>query len=66
MALRQAGYSEGGISEISAALSLLVKHGVLGLALPQPMAAPPMSAAYFPLQQDPPPVFGPISQVGLG
>lgn len=65
VALRQAGYAEAGISEISAALALLVKHGVLGLALPNPLAAAPLSAAYFPLQQEAP-VFGPISQVGLG
>ncbi|KAJ8714288.1 hypothetical protein PYW08_007908 [Mythimna loreyi] len=67
VALRQAGYSEAGISEIGAALALLVKHGVLGLALPAALPAPPLSAAYFPLPaQDPPPVFGPIGQVPLG
>ncbi|XP_030033178.1 RNA-binding protein Nova-2 isoform X2 [Manduca sexta] len=67
VALRQAGYSEGGVSEILAALGLLVKHGVLGLALPAALPAPPLSAAYFPLPaQDPPAVFGPIGQVGLG
>ena len=67
VALRQAGYSEAGISEIGAALALLVKHGVLGLALPTALPAPPLSAAYFPLpQQDPPAVFGPIGQVPLG
>ncbi|XP_052756525.1 RNA-binding protein Pasilla isoform X3 [Galleria mellonella] len=67
VALRQSGYSEAGISEISAALSLLVKHGVLGLALPTALPAAPLSAAYFPLPaQDPPAVFGPIGQVGLG
>ncbi|CAH1637974.1 unnamed protein product [Spodoptera littoralis] len=66
-ALRQAGYSEAGISEIGAALALLVKHGVLGLALPAALPAPPLSAAYFPLPaQDPPTVFGPIGQVPLG
>ncbi|XP_052756523.1 RNA-binding protein Pasilla isoform X1 [Galleria mellonella] len=66
VALRQSGYSEAGISEISAALSLLVKHGVLGLALPTALPAAPLSAAYFPLPaQDPPAVFGPIGQVGL-
>ncbi|XP_050551244.1 RNA-binding protein Pasilla isoform X3 [Spodoptera frugiperda] len=66
-ALRQAGYSEAGISEIGAALALLVKHGVLGLALPAALPAPPLSAAYFPLPaQDPPAVFGPIGQVPLG
>ncbi|XP_022817506.1 RNA-binding protein Nova-2 isoform X4 [Spodoptera litura] len=65
-ALRQAGYSEAGISEIGAALALLVKHGVLGLALPAALPAPPLSAAYFPLPaQDPPAVFGPIGQVPL-
>lgn len=68
VALRQAGYGEGGVSEIGAALALLVKHGVLGLALPAPLAAPPpLSAAYFPLPaQDPQPVFGALSQVSLG
>lgn len=66
VALRQAGYSEAGIGEISAALGLLVKHGVLGLGVTAPLA-PPLSAAYFPLPaQDPPAVFGPIGQVGLG
>ncbi|XP_013170572.1 PREDICTED: RNA-binding protein Nova-2 isoform X4 [Papilio xuthus] len=66
-ALRQAGYSEGGISEIGAALSLLVKHGVLGLALPAALPPAPLSAAYFPLPaQDSPAVFGPLGQVGLG
>ncbi|RVE52347.1 hypothetical protein evm_002985 [Chilo suppressalis] len=71
VALRQAGYSEAGVGEISAALSLLVKHGVLGLALPTALPAP-LSAAYFPMPhahahaQDPPAVFGPIGQVGLG
>ncbi|KAJ0173417.1 hypothetical protein K1T71_010566 [Dendrolimus kikuchii] len=65
VALRQAGYSEAGIGEISAALGLLVKHGVLGLGVAAPLA-PPLSAAYFPLPaQDPPAVFGPIGQVGL-
>ncbi|XP_013190955.1 RNA-binding protein Pasilla isoform X3 [Amyelois transitella] len=62
VALRQAGYSEGGVAEISAALSLLVKHGVLGLSLPAALPAPSLSAAYFPEA----PVFGPIGQVGLG
>ncbi|XP_049878158.1 RNA-binding protein Pasilla isoform X2 [Pectinophora gossypiella] len=67
VALRQSGYSEAGVSEISAALALLVKHGVLGLALPAALPAAPLSAAYFPLQpQDSPAVFGPIGQVGLG
>ncbi|KAL0819337.1 hypothetical protein ABMA28_007467 [Loxostege sticticalis] len=67
VALRQSGYSEAGVSEIAAALALLVKHGVLGLALPQPLPHAPLSAAYFPLPaQDPPAVFGPIGQVGLG
>lgn len=69
MALRQAGYSEGGINEIVAALALLTKHGVLGLALPTALPAAPLSAAYFPMPahaQDPPTVFGPIGQVGLG
>ncbi|XP_026332884.1 RNA-binding protein Nova-2 isoform X2 [Hyposmocoma kahamanoa] len=69
MALRQAGYSEAGINEIVAALALLTKHGVLGLALPTALPAAPLSAAYFPLPthaQDPPTVFGPIGQVGLG
>lgn len=67
VALRQAGYSEAGISEIGAALSLLVKHGVLGLALPTALPPAPLSAAYFPLQpQDSPAVFGPLGQVGLG
>ncbi|XP_013190956.1 RNA-binding protein Pasilla isoform X4 [Amyelois transitella] len=61
VALRQAGYSEGGVAEISAALSLLVKHGVLGLSLPAALPAPSLSAAYFPEA----PVFGPIGQVGL-
>ncbi|XP_021191945.1 RNA-binding protein Pasilla isoform X5 [Helicoverpa armigera] len=66
-ALRQAGYSDAGVSEIGAALALLVKHGVLGLALPAALPAPPLSAAYFPLPaQDPPAVFGPIGQVPLG
>ncbi|KAL0819338.1 hypothetical protein ABMA28_007467 [Loxostege sticticalis] len=66
VALRQSGYSEAGVSEIAAALALLVKHGVLGLALPQPLPHAPLSAAYFPLPaQDPPAVFGPIGQVGL-
>lgn len=66
VALRQAGYSEAGISEIGAALSLLVKHGVLGLALPAALPPAPLSAAYFPLPaQDPPTVFGPIGQVPL-
>ncbi|XP_045532168.1 RNA-binding protein Pasilla isoform X2 [Pieris brassicae] len=67
VALRQAGYSEAGISEIGAALSLLVKHGVLGLALPPALPHPPaLSAAYFPLSaQDSPAVFGPLSQVSL-
>lgn len=65
VALRQAGYSEAGISEIGAALALLVKHGVLGLALPAALPAP-LSAAYFPLQQDSPAVFGPLAQVQLG
>ncbi|XP_047033716.1 RNA-binding protein Pasilla isoform X8 [Helicoverpa zea] len=65
-ALRQAGYSDAGVSEIGAALALLVKHGVLGLALPAALPAPPLSAAYFPLPaQDPPAVFGPIGQVPL-
>ncbi|XP_075983279.1 RNA-binding protein Nova-1-like protein passilla isoform X2 [Anticarsia gemmatalis] len=67
VALRQAGYSEAGISEIGAALALLVKHGVLGLALPQALPPAPLGAAYFPLPaQDPPAVFGPIGQVPLG
>ncbi|CAG5004629.1 unnamed protein product [Parnassius apollo] len=67
VALRQAGYSEAGISEIGAALSLLVKHGVLGLALPAALPPAPLSAAYFPLPaQDSPAVFGPLGQVGLG
>ncbi|CAH2044877.1 unnamed protein product, partial [Iphiclides podalirius] len=67
VALRQAGYSEAGISEIGAALSLLVKHGVLGLALPTALPPAPLSAAYFPLPaQDSPAVFGPLGQVGLG
>ncbi|XP_072929605.1 RNA-binding protein Pasilla isoform X2 [Epargyreus clarus] len=70
VALRQAGYSEAGISEIGAALALLVKHGVLGLALPAALPAAPLSAAYFPLHaphaQDSPAVFGPLSQVSLG
>ncbi|XP_063539004.1 RNA-binding protein Pasilla isoform X3 [Cydia strobilella] len=77
MALRQSGYSDAGISEISAALALLVKHGVLGLALPAALPAAPLSAAFYPLpthahahahahaHQDQP-VFGPLSQVGLG
>ncbi|XP_059048521.1 RNA-binding protein Pasilla isoform X3 [Achroia grisella] len=66
VALRQSGYSEAGINEISTALALLVKHGVLGLALPAALPATPLSAAYFPLPaQDPPAVFGPIGQVGL-
>ncbi|XP_037963355.1 RNA-binding protein Pasilla isoform X4 [Plutella xylostella] len=65
VALRQSGYSDAGISEISAALALLVKHGVLGLSLPQPMPAAPLSAAYFPLPTQEPGVFGPIGQVGL-
>ena len=66
VALRQAGYSETGISEIGAALSLLVKHGVLGLALPAALPAP-LSTAYFPLPaQDSPAVFGPLAQVQLG
>ncbi|XP_073950056.1 RNA-binding protein Nova-1-like protein passilla isoform X3 [Choristoneura fumiferana] len=65
LALRQSGYSEAGITEINAALALLVKHGVLGLSLPTALPAAPLQAAYFPLQQDQP-VFGPISQVGLG
>ncbi|XP_075983280.1 RNA-binding protein Nova-1-like protein passilla isoform X3 [Anticarsia gemmatalis] len=66
VALRQAGYSEAGISEIGAALALLVKHGVLGLALPQALPPAPLGAAYFPLPaQDPPAVFGPIGQVPL-
>ncbi|XP_012545457.1 RNA-binding protein Nova-2 isoform X3 [Bombyx mandarina] len=67
-ALRQAGYSEAGVSEIGAALGLLVKHGVLGLGVGGPMPAPPaLSAAYFPLPaQDPPAVFGPLAQVSLG
>lgn len=66
-ALRQAGYSEAGVSEIGAALGLLVKHGVLGLGVGGPMPAPPaLSAAYFPLPaQDPPAVFGPLAQVSL-
>ncbi|CAG9565770.1 unnamed protein product [Danaus chrysippus] len=65
-ALRQAGYSEAGLSEIGAALALLVKHGVLGLALPAALPAP-LSAAYFPLQpSDSPAVFGPLAQVQLG
>lgn len=67
VALRQAGYSESAISEMGAALALLVKHGVLGLALPAALPAPPLSAAYFPLAaQEPPAVFGPIGQLPLG
>ncbi|XP_063367441.1 RNA-binding protein Pasilla isoform X3 [Cydia amplana] len=66
MALRQSGYSDAGISEISAALALLVKHGVLGLALPAALPAAPLSAAFYPLQAQDQPVFGPLSQVGLG
>ncbi|XP_063367444.1 RNA-binding protein Pasilla isoform X6 [Cydia amplana] len=65
MALRQSGYSDAGISEISAALALLVKHGVLGLALPAALPAAPLSAAFYPLQAQDQPVFGPLSQVGL-
>ncbi|XP_047994764.1 LOW QUALITY PROTEIN: RNA-binding protein Pasilla [Leguminivora glycinivorella] len=65
VALRQSGYSEGGISEISAALALLVKHGVLGLALPAALPAAPLSA-FYPLPAQEPPVFGPLGQVGLG
>lgn len=69
MALRQAGYSESGVAEVAAALALLVKHGVLGVALPPaptPMPAAPLSATYFSLPQEPSAVFGPIGQVGLG
>ncbi|GBP49853.1 RNA-binding protein Nova-1 [Eumeta japonica] len=68
-ALRQAGHADTAIGEMSAALALLVKHGVLGVALPAALPAAPLSAAYFPLPtaaQDPPTVFGPIGQVGLG
>ncbi|XP_063627804.1 RNA-binding protein Pasilla isoform X3 [Cydia splendana] len=66
VALRQSGYSDAGISEISAALALLVKHGVLGLALPAAMPAAPLSAAFYPLPAQDQSVFGPLSQVGLG
>ncbi|XP_063387523.1 RNA-binding protein Pasilla isoform X5 [Cydia fagiglandana] len=66
VALRQSGYSDAGISEISAALALLVKHGVLGLALPAALPATPLSAAFYPLPAQDQPVFGPLSQVGLG
>ncbi|XP_061721356.1 RNA-binding protein Pasilla isoform X9 [Cydia pomonella] len=66
VALRQSGYSDAGISEISAALALLVKHGVLGLALPAALPAAPLSAAFYPLPAQDQPVFGPLSQVGLG
>ncbi|XP_050664400.1 RNA-binding protein Pasilla isoform X2 [Leptidea sinapis] len=65
-ALRQAGYSDGAVSEVGAALALLVKHGVLGLALPALPPPAPLSAAYFPLSaQDSSAVFGPLSQVSL-
>ncbi|XP_041969537.1 RNA-binding protein Nova-1 isoform X2 [Aricia agestis] len=65
-ALRQAGHSEGGLSEIGAALALLVKHGVLGLALPTALPAAPLPPAYFPLPTQDSQVFGPLAQVQLG
>ncbi|XP_041969540.1 RNA-binding protein Nova-1 isoform X5 [Aricia agestis] len=64
-ALRQAGHSEGGLSEIGAALALLVKHGVLGLALPTALPAAPLPPAYFPLPTQDSQVFGPLAQVQL-